>query len=127
MPLSQLCHRPPHWLLGLLILSLLAPGLVPVQGHTHQVQDAAGHWYTLCTWQDHDQQHHTPEPWQSPAYAYAVLLGGAATAPSLPSVATPLFIALTPPAAPAATPTIPQRLHQQIRAPPVVSALPIPC
>jgi hypothetical protein len=126
MPLSHLCHRPPRWLFGLLFLSLLAPGLVPVQSHTHLAQDAAGNWYTLCTWQDHDQQHNTPQPWQSPAYAYAVLLGGAVTGLSLPSVATPLSFSVPMPVARTQSPVYQPRLQQPIRAPPAVSPF-LPC
>jgi hypothetical protein len=74
MPLATLHHRRPRWLIGLLVLTLLGP----VQGHTRLVPSIDGRLHTICTWQDHDQQD-SPEPWQSPAYAYAQLMGGAAS------------------------------------------------
>jgi hypothetical protein len=77
MSLAKLHHRRPRWLIGLLVLTLLGPGLVPVQGHTRLVTTLDGQVQTLCTWQDQGLQD-SPEPWQSPAYLYAQLLGGAA-------------------------------------------------
>jgi hypothetical protein len=77
IPLATLRHRRPSWLIGLLVLTLLGPGLVPVQGHTRVVQTLDGRLQTICTWHDHAKQD-SPEPWQSPAYVYAQLMGGAA-------------------------------------------------
>ena len=74
---AKLLRRRPRWLIGVLILALLGPGLVPVQSHTRLVPTLSGHLDIICTWQDQDS-HNTPEPWQSPAYLYAQLLGGAA-------------------------------------------------
>jgi hypothetical protein len=76
--LTTLRHRRPPWLIGLLLLALLGPGLVPVQGHTRLVAALDGQLHTVCTWQEHAGQD-SPEPWQSPAYVYAQLMGGAAS------------------------------------------------
>lgn len=69
--------RRPDWLVALLILTLLGPGLLPVQGHTRLSISAHGQLQTICTWQSKEQQD-SPEPWQSPAYVYAQLMVGAA-------------------------------------------------